>query len=401
MQVAAATADAQAPARSARAGKKRRALPMVPKLAYRNLFHDRLSLAVTLTGIVFSVVLVAVQFGIYLGSENRIAAMLDHAEADLWVVPLGTKSFDDPSFLSGRERHAILSTRGVADVEELVVGFASWRKPKGGSTAALVVGSNTLRSKLPWDVVEGSIAALSAPNGVAVDKTYFTELGISRLGDKAEVNNIEVTATAVTNGIRSFTTLPYVFTTLGTARDLLDASSDQTSYSLVKLRPGADIESVRSDLGKRLPDTEVLRHEEFRKRSLDYWLFETGAGSALIAGAILGIIVGIVIVAQTLYASTKDHLNEFATLRALGASAGYIHRVILMQAVLSAAIGYILGMCLSMLVIWVSAESTLLIVMTANLALFLLALTVGMCVLAAVCAIFKVTRIDPAVVFSR
>ena len=65
----------------------------------------------------------------------------------------------------------------------------------------------------------------------------------------------------------------------------------------------------------------------FRQRSLDYWLFETGAGSALIAGAILGIIVGVVIVAQTLYASTKDHINEFATMRALGASAGYIHRV--------------------------------------------------------------------------
>ena len=401
MQVAAATTNAQAPARSVRAGKKRRALPMVPKLAYRNLFHDRLSLAVTLTGIVFSVVLVAVQFGIYLGSENRIAAMLDHAEADLWVVPLGTKSFDDPSFLSGRERHAILSTRGVAGVEELVVGFASWRKPKGGSTAALVVGSETSRGKLPWDVVEGSIAALSAPNGVAVDKTYFTELGINRLGDKAEVNNIEVTATAVTNGIRSFTTLPYVFTTLGTARNLLDAASDQTSYTLVNVAPGVDIDSVRKSLAARLPDTEVLTHEEFRTRSLDYWLFETGAGSALIAGAILGIIVGIVIVAQTLYASTKDHLNEFATLRALGASAGYIHRVILMQAVLSAALGYILGICLSLAVIWASSESTLLIVMTMNLALFLLALTVGMCVLAAVCAIFKVTRIDPAVVFSR
>ncbi len=401
MQVAAATTTAQAPVRSVRAGKKRRALPMVPKLAYRNLFHDRLSLAVTLTGIVFSVVLVAVQFGIYLGSENRIAAMLDHAEADLWVVPLGTKSFDDPSFLSGRERHAILSTRGVAGVEELVVGFASWRKPKGGSTAALVVGSDTSRGKLPWDVVEGSIAALSAPNGVAVDKTYFTELGISRLGDKAEVNNIEVTATAVTNGIRSFTTLPYVFTTLGTARNLLDAASDQTSYTLVRVTSAAEIESVRKSLAARLPDTEILTHEEFRTRSLDYWLFETGAGSALIAGAILGIIVGIVIVAQTLYASTKDHLNEFATLRALGASAGYIHRVILMQAVLSAALGYILGMCLSMLVIWASSESTLLIVMTTNLALFLLVLTVGMCVLAAVCAIFKVTRIDPAVVFSR
>ena len=82
---------------------------------------------------------------------------------------------------------------------------------------------------------------------------------------------------------------------------------------------------MRKALAARLPDTEILTHDDFRQRSLDYWLFETGAGSALIAGAALGIIVGVVIVAQTLYASTKDHLNEFATLRALGASAGYIH----------------------------------------------------------------------------
>ena len=398
MATSAATAKSIAPARTARAGKRRKAVPMIPKLAYRNLFHDRLSLVVTLTGIVFSVVLVAVQFGLYLGSENRIAAMLDNAKADLWVVPLGTKSFDDPSFLSGRERHAILSTPGVASAEELVVGFASWRKPRGGSTAALLVGS---KGMLPWDIVEGRMADLSSPNGVAVDQTYFTELGVNKLRDKAEVNNLEVTVTAVTKGIRSFTTLPYIFTTLGTARTLLDAQSEQSSYMLVQLAPGSDLATVQKALAARLPDTEILTHEAFRQRSLDYWLFETGAGSALIAGALLGIIVGVVIVAQTLYASTKDHLNEFATLRALGASAGYIHRVILMQAVLSAVIGYLLGMCLSLLVIEGSKATTLLILMTPNLALMLFALTVGMCVLAAICAIFKVTRIDPAVVFSR
>jgi putative ABC transport system permease protein len=169
----------------------------------------------------------------------------------------------------------------------------------------------------------------------------------------------------------------------------------------VQLAPGSDLPTVQKALAARLPDTEILTHEAFRQRSLDYWLFETGAGSALIAGAILGIIVGVVIVAQTLYASTKDHLNEFATLRALGASAGYIHRVILMQAVLSALIGYMLGMCLSLLVIQGSKATTLLILMTPNLALMLFVLTVGMCILAAICAIFKVTRIDPAVVFSR
>lgn len=48
-------------AAAAGGGDLKRAIRMAPKLAYRNLFHDRLSLFVTLTGIVFSVVLVAVQ----------------------------------------------------------------------------------------------------------------------------------------------------------------------------------------------------------------------------------------------------------------------------------------------------------------------------------------------------
>ena len=234
-----------------------------------------------------------------------------------------------------------------------------------------------------------------------MEEIAIGELGINKLGDRAEVNNMEVTVNAVTQGIRSFTTLPYVFTTLANARSLLGAAPDQASYTIIHLAPGASLETVRAGLQNRLPDAEILTHAEFRKRSLDYWLFETGAGAALIAGAALGIIVGIVIVAQTLYASTKDHLNEFATLRALGASAGYINKVILMQAVLSAVLGYLLGMVLSMGAIWASQDSTLLIVMTPGLAAMLFGLTVGMCVLAALCAIFKVIRIDPAVVFSR
>ena len=75
---------------------------MARKLAYRNLFHDQLSLFVTLVGIVFSVVLVAVQCSIYLGSEFRIVSVMDHIKADLWVLPGGTKSFDLPVLLPGR-----------------------------------------------------------------------------------------------------------------------------------------------------------------------------------------------------------------------------------------------------------------------------------------------------------
>ncbi|MGI9403890.1 MAG: FtsX-like permease family protein, partial [Hyphomicrobium sp.] len=102
-----------------------------------------------------------------------------------------------------------------------------------------------------------------------------------------------------------------------------------------------------------------------------------------------------------LYASTKDHLNEFATLRALGASATYVYKVILIQALLSAVIGYGVGMVLSLLVIWASKDTSMSIVMTPGLAVLLFVLTIGMCAIAAVSAIFKVTRIDPAGVFSR
>src|SRR6185312_16307583 len=150
---------------------------------------------------------------------------------------------------------------------------------------------------------------------------------------------------------------------------LLDAGSNQSSYTLVRLEPGADIETVRADLMARLQDREIMNQSEFRSRSVDYWLFQTGAGSALIAGATLGVIVGVVIVAQTLYSSTKDHLNEFATLRALGASAGYIHKVILLQAIMSAFIGYGVGMILSLIVIRATRDTTMLIIMTPELAL--------------------------------
>ena len=382
---------------------KPKLVKMAGKLAYRNLFHDRLSLVVTLTGIVFSVVLVAVQCGLYIGAERTIAVMVDQSKGDLWVVPLGTKSFDDPTLLIGHEKYAALSTPGVADTEELVVGFANWRKPKGGITSVVLVGSDLKNGTLkPWNIVQGSLADLSVPFSVAIDDTYFADLGVAQLGDTAEINNTRVTINAITHGIRSFTTLPYVFISLKQARTLLDAAANQASYTLLRIQPDADKAIVRDDLTARLQDREVMTQSEFRNRSVDYWLQQTGAGAALIAGAALGMIVGVIIVAQTLYASTKDHLNEFATLRALGASAGYIHKVILIQALLSALLGYGVGMAITMVVIWATQDiPTLVIVMTPGLALLLFALTIGMCILAGVSAIFKVTRIDPAGVFSR
>lgn len=375
---------------------------MTITLAFRNLFHDRIRLAVTLVGILFSIVLVAVQLGLYLGARSMIISMIERADGDLWVMAYGTKNFEEGQNVDVRVRYAALATPGVAKVVPLIVSFADWRKPQGGSTLVVVIGADVEdRGLVPWNVVQGDVSGLGAGDAVIIDQSYLGDLGIQGVGDTAEIGGSRVRVTGLTEGIRSFTVSPYVFTTLSRARTLLGMPSDRFTYSLVKLQPGADVESVRAAIKARSPDTEVLTKAEFRQRSLNHWLFATGAGIALIGGAILGLVVGTVIVAQTLYSSTKDHLNEFATLRALGSSSGYIHRVILAQAGLSAVLGYGLGMAIALTIAVLSERTALPILMTPGLAAVLLALTLAMCAVSAVSAIGKVMRIDPAMVFSR
>jgi putative ABC transport system permease protein len=371
-------------------------------LAFRNLFHDRIRLAVTLVGILFSIVLVAVQLGLYLGARNLILSMIDRADGDLWVMAYGTKNFEEAQPISVREKFAALSTPGVAKATPLIASFTEWRKPTGGSTIVVLIGADHEDGGLsPWNVIEGDVTGLGARDAVIVEKSYLSDLGITGAGDTAQIGAARVRITGLTEGIRSFTVTPYVFSTLNRARTLLDMPADKITYVLVKLEPGADAKAVQSEIRKSVPDSEVLTKAEFRTRSLNHWLFATGAGVALIGGAILGLIVGTVIVAQTLYSSTKDHLNEFATLRALGSSSGYIHKVILAQAALSAVLGYALGMTIAMAIVYFSERTALPIVMTPALAALLLGLTLGMCAVSAISAIGKVMRIDPAMVFNR
>jgi putative ABC transport system permease protein len=377
-------------------------MSLVFRLASRNLFHDRLRFVATTIGIVFSIVLVTVQMGLYLGFGRMVTTMIDHSPADLWIMPQGTKCFEDPSLLDERQRFRALSISGVAEATPVVIGFAEWRLPNGGTTPVFVVGSDMRAAGLhPWDVVAGSIDALTIPNAVAVDQTYFERLGVTGIGATAEIREQKVQVLAVTKGIRSFTTTPYVFTALDRARAYTGIAANKATYFLVRRTPNTDVENLRRRLQANLTDVEVLTPTEFRDRSRTFWLFDTGAGAALFAGALLGIIVGTIIVAQTLYSSTKDHLNEFATLRAIGSSGMYIHKVIIWQALLSAVIGYCLAAGIGAMIVRMTAETALPIVVTPELSVGLFLLTLVMCVASAIAAIVQVMRIDPVMVFTR
>jgi len=372
-------------------------------LASRNLFHDRVRLIATVVGIVFSIVLVTVQLGVFLSFQDMVTTMIDHAQADFWIVPAETKSFEDSSLLAGRERLHALSVDGVTDAIPVIVGYTSWRKPNGGaSKSVLLVGAPITADGLyPWDVVEGSRDNLSVPDSVAIDRSYATQLGVAHIGGKAEINNQKARVVAMTRGIRSFTTTPHVFTSLDTARAYLGLPANKANYYVVRIAANANAALVRSRIAASLPDAEVLTSQEFRKRSRLFWLFDTGAGAGLLGSAILAVIVGTIIVAQTLYSSAKDHLKEFATLRAIGSSRTYILKVILAQALLSAVVGFSMAAAIDLALVKATADAALPVVMTPGLTLGLFALTLAMCAVAAVSAIRVVTRIDPVLVFAQ
>jgi putative ABC transport system permease protein len=377
-------------------------MSLVFTLASRNLFQDRLRFVASLVGIVLSVVLVMVQMGLYFGFSRMITTMIDHVSTDLWIVSAGANCFEDLSLLSTGMQKRLLAIDGVAEVVPVVVGFSAWMRPDGAMTPVFVVGSDIAAGGLtPWNVVEGSVQSLTAPGTVAIDRSYYDRLGVSGVGATAGIRGLPVTVGVVTDGIRSFTTTPYVFTDLGGARSYIGLPAGFTSQFLVRLKQQADVEGIRQNILSNISGIQALTPDQFGEQSRSFWLFGTGAGAALLAGVLLSAIVGTAIVAQTLFSSTKDHLYEFATLRAIGASNGYIYKVIICQAVLSAIIGFAIAALIGTAIVHFTAKSALQIVITPSLMIELFLVTVVMCVVSAIAAIFRVIRVDPAIVLTR
>ena len=377
-------------------------MSLVLTLALRNLFQDRLRFVASLMGIVFSVVLVMVQAGLYLGFSGMITTVIDHTSTDLWIVSSGAKYFEDLSLLNAGMRDDLLAVQGVSEAVPGVVGFSAWSLPDGAMTSVVVIGTDVAAGGLsPWNVVEGTAQSLTTPGTVAIDRSYYDRLGVSGVGATAQIRGLPVTVGAVTDGIRSFTTTPYVFSNLRSARAYIGLPASFTSHFLVRLKPGADIEGTRQQIVSSVSGIQALTPDQFREESRTFWLFRTGAGAALVAGAVLGIIVGTVIVAQTLYSSTKDHLYEFATLRAMGASNSYIFQVIICQALVNAIIGFAIAALIGAAIVHFTAKSALQVVITPYLIVVLCVITIVMCIVSAITAISRVVRVDSAIVLTR
>jgi putative ABC transport system permease protein len=369
-------------------------------LALRNLVHDQVRLVVTVIGIVFAVVLINVQLGLFLGFARTTSSLVDHAGADLWVMAKGTMNVDQSVAISERKVFQAMAVPGVKDAARLNTEFTYFKKPDGGTESVIVVGFDPAQGiGGPWNVVEGDVKSLNFAGAVMVDEFYKEKLGITHLGQIVEIGERQAKIVGFTRGIRSFTQSPYIFASTKTALDYSRIRSDQTKYVLCRLIDGADIDAVKAALSERFSDAEVLTAAQFAYRTQVYWMFTTGAGLALLVAAAMGLAVGVVVVSQTLYATTIAHLQEFGTLRAIGAPAKFIYGVIIRQAVLSAIAGYALGLLVTLAIIAASRNLGPTILLTPELAVAVFCLTIAMCVGAATISIRKVTHLDPSMVF--
>jgi putative ABC transport system permease protein len=369
-------------------------------LARRNLFRDKVRLAVTLTGIVFSVVLTTIQLGLFLGFMAATADVIDHSMADLWVTSKEITHIEVGVPFSERKLYQVLSTPGVARVEKQAVQFCSWKRPNGALEAVMVAGFNPDGAMGgPWKVVAGQVQDLKAADTVMIDELYREKLGVTHLGQVVEIQERRARVAGFTRGIRTFTTSPLIFTSFKNAQSYMGLKEDQTTYLLVKAVSGVDLSRLKQDLLARVQDVDVYTTDEFSRKQKAYWMLGTGAGFTVLLAAGLGMLVGVVVVAQTIYAATVDHLREYGTLKAMGASNGYIYRVIIKQAAISGVIGYLVGMTLSSVFVRASQQSAVAIIVPWPLVIGLLGLTLLMCISASIVSINKVTRIDPALVF--
>jgi len=372
---------------------------MIP-LAQRNLMHDKVRLTVTLTGVVFAVVLIVVELGLFVGFTVTTSSIIDKSKVDLWIVSRGTPYIEQGAVFSERKLYQVLATPGVARADKYIVHFSNWKTHGGAEEGIQIVGFNPYSGiGGPWNVVEGNIEDLKTPDAVMVDEIYKKKLGVSRVGEIFEINGRRARVVGFTRGIRAFTTTPYIFTSFKNAQAFAGIAEDQSYFILVQALPGTKIPALQQQLESRLKDVDVLTTAKFSSMTRIYWMFTTGAGVAVLIAALLGLVVGIVVVAQTIYATTMDHIREYGTLKAMGAPNSYIYRIIVTQAGMSAVAGYVLAMIVSVFIVRASSSGGAAIMLPLPMAIGIFFLTLLMCIGAAVVSINKVTSLDPAMVF--
>ena len=381
------------------------ALGLAIRLAWRQLKADRARLATAIAGVMFACVLVFMQLGfkgaLFDSATNMLAAM----RADLFLMHPMTQASFRPERLPRIRAWQALADPDVAQAVPIYLEQATLRNPATGTRrSAQVIGFDASAGAVAFTGLPPLIEALQRPDTLAFDARSRPEFGpVGRLfrdhglqlgrRDFELVGLVEIGPSFGADGnvVMSETNFRRVFARPPGMADLV----------ALRLTPGADATAVQARLRALLPaDVVVLTHAELVRGERAYWENGTPIGFIFLFGSIMGLVVGMVIVYQILFADIAGHLSEYATLKAMGYSNAYLSRVVLGAAVILAVIGFIPGLGLAVFLYDFVAKATFLpLHMPPDRALSVFLMIFAMCFTAGLLAMRKLRDANPADMF--
>jgi putative ABC transport system permease protein len=370
-------------------------------LGLKTLLYDKVRFAITVSGVAFAVTLVLVQIGLFVGLLDNSTITIRKLDADLWVTSRNSPNLDFVHQFPEANLQRARTVPGVARADNLILSFMQVALPTGAEETTIVYAMEDFaRWGLPWNVTEGKLDDLKRGSFVMFDESAKRRFGPFEVGEYREINGRRLKIVGKTREAKSFTTTPLAFVDLRLARELQPSLlEDKTSYIVVKLEPGANAEAVKRELERRLPYNDVYSSAAWAKRTRDYWIANTGIGFNAFLTVFLGCLVGVVVVAQTLYTSTMEHLREFGTVKAIGGSNLDIYRMLGKQASIAAIVGFVVGYVPAQLLKPVIAKAELKLIIVPELTAVVFAGTLVLCLVSALVSFRKVASIDPALVF--
>jgi putative ABC transport system permease protein len=365
------------------------------------LLDEKARFAATVLGVGFASALVLVQVGIFFGLLENASITIDRLDADLWVTARNTANVDFGNPFPETYVQRVRSVPGVARADNLIVWYAIVALPTGAKESVIYYGLEDFAAwHFPWKVESGDPVELRRGRYVMLDTSAERRFGPFQVGDYREFQGQRLKIIGRTREALSFTTSPVAFLDYRLAQSLSpDELARRTTFLVVKLQPGADVEAVRREIRRRLPYNDVHTKAEWANLSRGYWIESTGLGLTIFLTVALGALVGVVIVAQTLYASTTEHLTEFGTVKALGGGNLDVYGIVAEQASFAAALGYGLGLSLTLALGPILTELDMKMIVTPTMAALVLVGTQTLCLGAACLSFRKVASLDPALVF--
>jgi putative ABC transport system permease protein len=365
------------------------------------MLDDMGRFAITVVGVAFAVALVLAQVGLFFGLLENASITIDRLDADLWVMARNTPNVDFANPFPESYVVRVRSIPGVARADNLIVWYAVVSLPTGAKESVVYYGlEDFARWSFPWNIESGRPADLRRGRYVMLDDSAERRFGKFQPGDRREFQGRRLKIIGRTREAFSFTTNPIAFLDYQLAQELCpEELSRRTTFVIVKLKPGASPAVVADEIRRRLPFNDVYTKADWARTSRRYWIESTGLGLTMFLTVFLGALVGVVIVAQTLFASTQEHLPEFGTVKALGGGNLDVYGIIAQQAAYAALLGFVAGVAMTCALRPALAWLDMKLILTPRDFAAVFVGTLALCLAASSLSYRKIAALDPAIVF--